>query len=335
MNIYLFTIGIGVKDAPQRWTSICKIYANLARGLKKIGHRCIFLVNPNAFDAKALNEFDTYVGDHKDLDRIVVKYKPNFCFIWGGRNAADRVTIEIICKRESSPIFSELGWFPQKGTIYFDTQGTNSEISLAQPKKMTAVERLIFNTKRYFVSRHIYGCAVRRQSLLRPTKRIFVPLQDESDTNITQSSPFKRMDEMLAFLSSKYPTYEFEARVHPKSPLTAVNKYPNVKIQDPKVNLYKSLAEFDLIVGINSTVLAESVFLGYPTICFGDGITKKYNLGTWIDSECPPDFLTPHLNSDQAQTSLAHLFLIKQLQQRKLSSPRYLKKSYLADILAL
>lgn len=327
MSSYLFTIGLGVKDAPERWTAICGIYARLANGLTKLGHKCSFLVNPAAYDANALRKFEVVTGDHEDLCRVIATEHPDVCLIWGGRIEPDIRTAEILAEFSISCVYSELGWFPQKGSIYFDANGTNAKMSWSQPETMSKWESLVFGLKRAKACRKIYGRRPKPPMPVTEARRIFVPLQDETDTNILNDSPFSRMNDMLGFLSRQYPDCEFTTRVHPKAPPTHLSTYPNVKVQSREVDLYKALNEFDLVVGINSTVISEAVFLGHPAMCFGDGIAKTYGLAQQIDPRTPPRVLTAKPEDERTRNALAHLYLKRQLDQRRLDSPRYLKRS--------
>ena len=335
MNYYLFTIGLGVKDEPERWTAICEIYARLAVGLTKLGHKCSFLVNPAAYDARALRQFEVVFGDHEDLRSLIVNEHPDVCLIWGGRIEPDIRTIEILTEFNIPCVFSELGWFPQRGTVYFDANGTNSKMSWCQPEMMSKWESLVFGLKRAKACRKIYGRGPRSAMPATEARRVFVPLQDETDTNILNDSPFLRMNDMLGFLSRQYPDCEFTARVHPKAPPTHMSAYPNVTVQDREIDLYKALSEFDLVIGINSTVISEAVFLGHPAMCFGDGIAKTYGLAKQIDPRKPPRVLKAEPEDQRVRNALAHLYLKRQLDQRKLNSPRYLKRSLSAQLLTV
>jgi hypothetical protein len=335
MKNFLFTIGLGVHDAPERWTAICAIYARLARGLKHLGHRCSFLVNPSAHDASALHGLSSSPADHDDLQREVAVSRPDFCFIWGGRIPPDLHTLLILRQHNVTPVFSELGWFPQRGTIYFDLNGTNAKMSPPPAAELSVWARSLFHMLRRNACRSIYGRQLNtEQPALRP-KKIFVPLQDEKDTNILQDSPFLKMDDMLKHLSVHYPEAKFITRIHPKACSALLSEFPNVTIQSPQTDPYAALPSFDLVVGINSTLISEAVFLGHPAMCFGNGIAATYGLATKLNPREPPPELVPAPESLETRTSLAYLFLHKQLNQRSLSSPRYLMRSYLRQMLKL
>ncbi|WP_138470131.1 hypothetical protein [Poseidonocella sp. HB161398] len=335
MTNYLFTIGLGVEEAPERWTAICAIYGRLARGLDRLGHSSSFLVNPKAFDQRALQAFDAVPGDHGTLREMIGRHRMDAGFVWGGRIAADRETVGILREYGVRPIFSELGWFPQKGTIYFDDTGTNSEIGKLVSKKLPLWRQLQFSIKRKAMCKKIYGRALHVGSESGVAKRVFVPLQDEMDTNITLDSPFSTMDQMVGFLSRRYPGCQFVVRHHPKALPAFVDSYPNVEIQSAKTNLYISMLDFDAVVGINSTVLSEAALLGHPVFCFGDGIASRFGLAKGLEPDNPPESLEIMPETAEIRDALAYLIQYKQLDQKRLSSPGYLKKSYLNELLDL
>lgn len=339
MKQFLFTVGLGVSDRPERWQGICEIYAKLAKGLTRLGHHCCFIVNPYAVNAKALVGFDTLIGDHTDLQKTLEQQLWNGCFVWGGRIKPDIRSADIISRFDVPIIYSELGWFPQRGTIYFDHCGTNSAMSYKKPPALKGARKLQFSLIRERACRKIYG-----QSYFKMLKRnadfkrkVFVPLQDETDTNITIDSPFETMDKMLQFLSENYPNHNFTTRIHPKATPPKINKYPNVEIQNPNLDPYNSLHEFGVVAGINSTMITEAAFMGCETICFGNGIAKTYGLARYIKLESPPQNLFGELEDCRSRRddALAYLYLIKQLRQDFLTSPSYLKKSYLGKIIDL
>lgn len=337
MTRYLFTLGVGVEDRPQRWLGICPIYAGLARGLFQLGHEAHFVVNPEALDAGALAGFPVQIGDHERLRAVATREHFDFGFIWGGRIGPDLITREILEAQGIKPIFSELGWFPQKGTVYFDFQGTNSMIKFVEPKKLCPVEALKFSLARRKYCREQYNCAPRWH--IRPLGpsplQVFVPLQDETDTNITEDSPFRKMDDMIKFLSRAYPNDHFIVRPHPRADLPIIGDYPNVKLQDVSVNPIEQLGRFDLVIGINSTLLSEAAFLHHRVACFGNGLARLYKLAVPLDPMKPPGLLQDIPDPGLQTNAFHYLCMVKQLSQAKLSSPSYLFSTYLKDMLGL
>ena len=131
MNI-LFTIAVGIPDAekPERWNFICELYENLGKSLQQLGYKIYYAVNSKALNQSSLNGPNVYICDnHDEFDNVLSQISPNFVFCWNGNSDADTITSNKARLFGAKMIFSELGWFPQRGNIYFDAQGVNGEVS--------------------------------------------------------------------------------------------------------------------------------------------------------------------------------------------------------------
>ena len=226
MNKYLFTLAIGVDDRPKRWGSISGNYVNLAHSLVRLGHQVVFALHPEVRIRKSFLAFEHWViNDHSVLDKLLAEGGFTHGFIWGGRLEADRETRRLFEARGVVPVFSELGWFPQAGTVYFDGAGTNAEVSFSGRRypPCEARERRLFRRQRrdfyrrkaglgWFASPPDFAIAAPD-----PRKPILVLLQDESDTNITLASPFRRMADFVDCLALQYPSCQFVVRPHPSA----------------------------------------------------------------------------------------------------------------------
>lgn len=337
MTRYLFTIGVGVTDRPQRWLGICPIYGGLARALVQMGHSVHFLVNPEALDATALDGLSYQTGGHDALHSLMSTEAFDFGFIWGGRIAPDLVTREILEAQAIKTVFSELGWFPQKGTVYFDRNGTNSRITPEHPAKLGVLASWRFARMRRRFALAQYGRPPLRSrpALAASPLRVFVPLQDETDTNITEDSPFRTMNELIGFLARTYPDDHFTVRPHPRAEMPLIEEYRNVDLQDNSVNPVETLSGFDMVLGINSTLLSEAAFLGHRVAFCGNGLARIYGLAAPFDPAHPPARLQDIPDPGPRPEAFHHLLTVKQLSQSRLSSPDYLKSTYLRDMLAL
>ncbi len=161
-------------------------------------------------------------------------------------------------------------------------------------------------------------------------------MQDESDTNITVASPFKKMSDFIKLLAEKYPSYNFVVRPHPSGKPDDLPQLNNVKYQDIKVDIYKDLHKYGLVMGINSTLLLESVLLGIPVCAFGVGIGTGTGVFYELDkNNLPEDFSEISINSDLAKSYLSFLISDRQIHKKNLLSIKFLKRSYLGELLSL
>lgn len=345
MNSYLFTLAVGVADRPERWGSVSGYYLNLAHSLQRLGHRVAFAINPRIRVRREFVRYELHiVDDHERLAALLSAERFTHAFIWGGRLDADRETRTRLDACGVRVAFSELGWFPQAGTVYFDAAGTNAEVSFnGHPHDECQREaRKAFSKQRREFYRRKAGLGFFASppefSILAPdlTKPVLVPLQDESDTNITLASPFKRMGDFVDCLAQHYPRYRFVVRPHPSAPVANLPRHANVSYQDGAVDVYRSMSEYGLVVGINSTLLLESAMMNMPVVAFGKGIGS----GTGVFHEVNPDDLPEDLeqlriDSLRAEAYLAFLIGQRQLFKSDLRSSRHVRASYLGKLLDL
>jgi hypothetical protein len=341
----LFTVAAYVTDRPGRWKHVAKAYLMLAEGLGKLGYDSCFYVHPEAVHGR-LKRSQYVLTSEEDLPRLLAREKPDFCFIWGGRTEADHETVRHVKDYDENCriIYSEAGWFPQRDRIYFDLEGTNAQASfskrLAGDENITERDRAIFLRMRNRIVRHDLGLfPFARVSPFRieppdMNKKILVPLQDENDTNIICSSPFKTMRAFVESLSKTYPQYRFVVRQHPRAPVSDLPILDNVEYQDKSVDLFKQFNEIGLVIGINSTVLLQAAMHNKNVIALGEGIASTGGCVYPMDVDNPlSEFERPLVDTDAAERRLAFLLVERQMNRRKLASKRYLKQSYLYDLI--
>ena len=341
----LFTIAAFVEDRPGRWTHTGKAYAQLAAGLRKMGCQTFFYVHPEAVHRQVKRQPHT-VSSQVELVEMLRSTKPDVVFVWGGRIDADRQTVLVV--REFDPdiqiVFSELGWFPQRDRIYFDPEGTNAEASFSSDRSFeeaTEQEKAHFLRMRRAILRKDLGLSfyqgVAPFEIMPPdpTKPILVPLQDERDTNIIESSPFKKMREFVEFLHETYPSNRFIVRPHPRAPVDDLPELPNIEYQDSKVPLFSCFGDIGMVLGINSTVLLQAAMHNKTVAAVGDGIATCGGCVYKLDPSNPPTELADiRVDSQAAENRLTFLLVKRQLEQRKLSSPGYIRNSNLFRLLA-
>nr|WP_067286505.1 hypothetical protein [Marinobacterium profundum] len=341
----LFTVAAHVTDRPERWKHVAKAYQVLAGSLKKLGHESCFYVHPKSVHGR-LKRKDYVLTNELGLPELLIREKPDVCFIWGGRTDADRKTADLIKEYSSNckVLYSEAGWFPQRDRIYFDNEGTNAEASFS--KKLIVGEIITERDRQNFL--RMRNRIVRRDLGLHffsqvsefkieppdTIKKILVPLQDENDSNIRYSSPFKTMRSFVEYLSNSYPQYQFVVRQHPRAPVDNLPVLANVEYQDKSVDLFKQFDEIGLVIGINSTVLLQAAMHNKTVIALGEGIASTGGCVYSMDVNKPlPDFDAPLVDTAEAEKRLAFLLVKRQMNRRKLANKRYVKQSYLYSLI--
>ncbi|NVK39651.1 MAG: hypothetical protein HWE39_00280 [Oceanospirillaceae bacterium] len=341
----LFTVAAYVTDRPGRWKHVAKAYLMLAKGLAKLGYDSCFYVHPEAVHGR-MKQGRYILTSDEELPLLLKREKPDFCFIWGGRTEADRKTAQQVKEYSSRCriIYSEAGWFPQRDRIYFDLEGTNADASFS--KRLTGEDNIQDRERANFI--RMRNRIVRRDLGLNPfarvspfrieppdiRKKILVPLQDEQDTNIICSSPFKTMRAFVEYLSATYPQYRFVVRQHPRAPVSNLPALDNVEYQDKSVDLFRQFDDIGLVIGINSTVLLQAAMHNKTVIALGEGIASAGGCVYPMDVDNPlPEFDCPLVDTDAAERRLAFLLVERQMNRRKLASKRYLQQSYLYELM--
>lgn len=160
-------------------------------------------------------------------------------------------------------IFGELGFFDHYNTLYFDFKGVNGNS-----------ENLTEDLNEYNPEK--YDMLVRKyhQRRLIGEPFIFVPLQDETDTQITHFSPFKKMQDLLDHVCSMYKDSDIKI-LYKKHPKVDCNIVPGRNCVEVKENIHHYLPYAEKVIGINSTALLEALIYHNRVITLGKGITSR------------------------------------------------------------
>ncbi|MFZ5723706.1 MAG: hypothetical protein ACOY33_08590 [Pseudomonadota bacterium] len=334
----LFVLGVDQEDRPERWRAAHRVFASLATGLAGLGIDHHLYAHRASVKPKILQPGHYDFADVVALDELLRRADYTHAFIWGGRRLADRNIVATLSARNIRCIYGELGWFPQAGHAYFSQHGTNAECRLGD--EGLAEHRLNPWALRWVRGRIVRSLVGLRDSFSVPalegyarfdsSRPILLPLQDETDTNITLSSPLARMSDFVRLFAEKYPNQQFIARPHPSAPVALDARLPNVEIQDSAVNPFRRWRDYGGVIGINSTTLLQFSLLGLPVCGIGQGIGTGNRAYIDLDINNLPAGLES-LSMDRADRRHFHDFLIrrKQLVTSKLSSPRYLRTTYI------
>ncbi|WP_444897719.1 hypothetical protein ACJJI5_15395 [Microbulbifer sp. EKSA008] len=264
-----------------------------------------FLENPQ----KTQEHIKHYRTDH--FQRVLESYKPQKIIIWNGLTHYQQDFINLARKINPKQTFSflEAGWFPQSVTYYEDPLGVNaqSEIAITKPRDISLEERQNIA---------LWKSSYRKNFENNNTSDngyIFIPLQLETDTNITKFSPFSTMKDFLLWAESHTdPSTNIITRQHPLDRSPSYNLLPqNSRIKiDNETPLHQLISKSNCILGINSTVLLESLIYEKPIYAAGDGVFSSSDAIIRVNLE---DIIpTRHKYSVERQEELLHLLLHKQ-----------------------
>ncbi|MBN2561965.1 MAG: hypothetical protein JXQ75_13655 [Phycisphaerae bacterium] len=321
----LFAVAVGITDRPARWHAISRFFATMGNTLREIGVDSWYVCHPAA--AKPLQRVlcgrSIVREDHSDFGDLLDRIKPDAVFIWNGASDGDLMTRRFADERGIPCRFGELGWFPQSTTLHFDTEGTNARSS---------IRRLDLSSVR--VDPRLDEWLERwrsDQEMTDPDRRgyVFVPLQDERDVNITLASPYATMDAFVTALAGKFPSTRFIVRPHPHFAEAPLTPHPNVEVRCDG-SLHGWIKHADAVVGINSTVLLESLAWDKPTHSVGVGLATGLDVlfeadsveGLTLDRQIDP------YRRERTRQLLSELIFVRQIYRKDLHYLDRVRRAY-------
>jgi hypothetical protein len=257
----LFHVGVGNLDRPYRWSFINGLYSNLAKTFESLGHECLVWCHNDAYSSIYKNNIKS-VGVSGNELAIAKTFNPDWVFTWNGNSEGDKLIINEFGRDKM--VFGELGFFDHYTTVFFDFKGVNGD------SENLDIELLPFNELVYSEIRNKH-----QKNRLYSGDFIFVPLQDEQDTNITQHSPIKKMDDLLQYVEDNIVLdagVKVLFKQHPKARCQLKSRTNFIEVTED-VHHYIPYAK--QIIGINSTVLLESLIYTNNVITLGKGITSR------------------------------------------------------------
>lgn len=338
----LFTLGLYQTHKPERWQSKHKVFSNLSQALSSLGVDSYFLCHPKSVKSRFIGDKDKYFFQgEKDLATLVRERGITHLVIWGGRTEADQRIREEVGHMVHI-VYGEYGWFPQSQHCYFSPNGTNADADLLneglknhkldRSRFLAARRKLLFSMLGWRGVFNAPDFFTQRQFDTR--KKIFVPLQNEKDTNIVLSSPVKSMASFIEGLSEHYPHNEFIVRPHPRAAYNSLPLRDNVEYQSPAVNPFRDYQRYGGVLGINSTMLLQLALLGLPVAGIGEGVATGTGVYEDLDwNEMPADLEKISSKPWGAGKSLDFMIRVKQLSFRQLRDPNEIEASYLYTLL--
>jgi hypothetical protein len=263
----VFTLALGITDRPKRWHTPGKFFVQVGDMFEAHGIDCYYFAHPDVKLKWIDNRTSWRIESASELERIMRPLNPGYLFVWNGNFGSDRETVKVAHELGAKPVFGEIGWFPQADTMYFDFEGTNFRssirgIDLSQVDVDVRIGSWIDTYTRDHAGEGISDAGY-----------LFVPLQDEQDTNITDASPYRRMNDFVRDLSARFPSERIVVRRHPRFMEVELDTYDNVEYRNDG-NLYDWLSAAKGVVGINSTVLLESLLYDKPVYTVGQGLAS-------------------------------------------------------------
>jgi hypothetical protein len=262
----------GNTDRPGRWHGINPVFTNLGEALIDLGHEVHMMLHSAAQNpCNHGSRMNIKISDTVDTN-FIDEVSPDMCITWNGNSDGDRVFINHVGKDKM--VYGELGFFGHYDqTCYWDRGGINTRFSMigesisGDPITEDEFKVIKMLTDRYMKPR------------LFNDRYIFVPLQDETDTQITQYSGYKTMDEFLRAVQDIYiaDNRKILYKVHPRAGCALSDDIKS----DPKFiqvteDVHHYLPYADQVFGLNSTVMIETLLYHSNLVTYGAGIASRH-----------------------------------------------------------
>jgi len=271
-------------------------YDSLVEFYKSHGYeaRQVRLINPNLYaDVMALN--------------------PDVCVIWNGYSSTYSDHVQKLRKTGMKLVFHEIAWFPQSETMYIDSNGmlgdaikeeipSNYDKSAWEKQRAEYLNEVssLYTTSRQALDKRI----VCRPNGKLPNDFILVPGQLERDISTRHFSKIHTMQKLVDLVARFLPDEKIVYRAHPVDRDQKLKLPKNVTVIND-TPLYETINKAKVVVGINSTVLLESLLLRKPTFAFGDGVWSVHPgtvikirpkdlreaIGNYTDNQIADDFI--------------------------------------------
>jgi hypothetical protein len=191
----------------------------------------------------------------------------DLAILFNGAHHAYENPLRQLRRWESKLLFVELGWFPQLGTFQLDHHGINAAASWVNQPLV----------------------ATRRTKLpARQAGDLLVLLQDDSDTQITDHSPWFVDTYTFVEHLSQYAALPLRVRAHPRHP-------PSDKLvqliarrgcrMDAYPCMSQALQECRAVACINSSAAVEAMSLNVPVLCYGRAIYRHEGAVYCLDDD--------------------------------------------------
>jgi len=251
----------------------------------------------------------------------VLAHKPDVCVIWNGYSTTYSEHVNKLRKTDIKLVFHEIAWFPQSSTMYIDNNGMLGDaikepIPQTYDKKAWEKQRSdyisktckLYTTSRQAIDR---GVICKTKTNVLPNDFVLVPGQLENDISTKHFSKIHTMQKLIHLVAKFLPKERIVYRAHPVARGQKLKIPKNVTVIN-NTPLHQAINKAKAVVGINSTVLLESLLLRKPTFAFGDGIWSDHK-GT-IDKVRPKNIrnaINNYVRGDMAEHFVRYLFHIQ------------------------
>lgn len=204
------------------------------------------------------------------LSAHVKTFSPDMIFVFNGNNSHFDLAKSNIEQDNNTPfVFSELGWLPQYGHIYFDAEGANHKSRFGK----STLEDLVGDIKTEELVEKDFQY-----------NKVLLALQLPGDTTLSPESFPKQYshEDFISVIRTSIPKhFHLVVRKHPRD----TNTYNLQNLENTSFDLNSdgetSLKEVDVVISVNSTFLFEALKYEVNAYHFGLGVIS--NKGVALD----------------------------------------------------
>ncbi|MFJ4051135.1 glycosyltransferase family 29 protein [Pseudomonas hunanensis] len=234
---------------------------------------------------------------------------PDMVFVFNGNNSHfDTAKIEIEKINNVPFVFSELGWLPQYGHIYFDAEGANHRSRLCRSTLEELVGRI--KTEEIIVQEFKH-------------QRVLLALQLPGDTTLSADSfpkQYSHIDFITRIRRSIPENLHLVIRKHPRDKTEYnLQSFENTSF-DTNSDGLETLSQVDAVIAVNSTFLFDALRFNVNVYHFGHGVisnkkvaidcSEKLLKDVWLDkikfSKTRRETLLEYMKKRQLNVSQLH-----------------------------
>lgn len=278
---------------------IFEIYKALGKVYKSAGIDVKYFAKQNEIlplqDTIGVDEFNNMLINDCDL-----------LFMWNGGKGEEQ-EISVRCQKLGIPVYySELGWLPQRGTVYFDRKGVNFNSSLRDWKYSGPLR---FDERQELIAKlEYYHKFIVDRSDKKEEDFVFVPFQVENDSQIVNhSARIKRMQQLVDYVCEFIPG-KIVFKLHPKHDPGVIRCPDRCKLYSVG-STHDFLSHCKYVVTINSTVGVEALTYYKPVINLGDAFYENRMMTYKVNNDLDFKKAIDWARSGRAAISVIEAFL--------------------------
>ncbi len=260
------------------------------------------------------------------LHEQVQVYSPDVVVVWNGYSHVFRQRVNLLRRGKWKMVFHETAWFPQRDSVYFDNYGVLGDAfkheDLYRAFDVDSFHRWratylasvssAFSTSKAVADK---GVSVATQKV-KISNYILVVGQVENDTSM-QFSEIQEMSKLLDAVINHIPSGKIIYRDHPAA--KGQVQLPKGITRLSNTLLYETIEKARVVIGLNSTVLLESLLLHKQTIALARNVWPDKDILPVVEPKDIGKALQYKYDWDKVDQFLDHL----RRSQVSLTSPEF------------